>query len=83
MSYLDNISNEIITTLIDDICTYNYATYPVIYNQFCIKCQQLLSELEPIYTSYELKLIKERIREYNFMDFIKNINVEEEDLYID
>jgi hypothetical protein len=63
-------ADRIITQLVDTICTYKWASYRVRLDQFYFVYTKIMKELDDVYTENEIKIIKERIQEYPFNDFL-------------
>lgn len=63
-------SDRIITQLVDTICLYKWASYRVRLDQFKFLYNKIMKELDDVYTENEIKIIKERIQQYPFKDFL-------------
>ena len=63
-------ADRIITQLVDTICTYKWASYRVRLDQFHFVYYKIMKELHEVYTDNEIKIIKERVHEYPFNDFL-------------
>ena len=63
-------ADRIITQLVDTICTYKWSSYRVRLDQFYFVYTKIMKELDDVYTENEIKIIKDRIQEYPFNDFL-------------
>jgi hypothetical protein len=63
-------ADRIITQLVDTICRYKWASYRVRLDQFYFVYTKIMKELDDVYTENEIKIIKDRIQEYPFNDFL-------------
>jgi hypothetical protein len=63
-------SDRIITQLIDTICLYQCESQRVRIAQWIIKLNAILDEMNEMYTEHEIRIIKKRINDYPFTDFL-------------
>jgi hypothetical protein len=65
-----DITEEILTQLMDHICEHQCYSKRVIYDKFQEKREQLVQGLEEDYSKEEIRQIKERIQAYDFLSII-------------
>ena len=71
-----DITEEILTQLMDHICEHQFYSKRVIYDKFQEKREHLLYGLEEDYSTEEVQQIKEQIQAYDFLSIINNLPFE-------
>ena len=70
-----SLSDDIISRLVDTICFLPPISVRSMYDSFLAETERLILELETseCYTSNELAMVRERVNQYSFVEFIQHV----------